>query len=201
MAILYGVSTVVLTAAKLWSMVAFSITFGAIYGGLVSYHSVRIRDFFRERSLNTYPVFLLLAILVSVCEEAYVHILGNSVAVSNIWLDMIIVPGEWSVWFTAWYFLMSRRYFFNGSQVLLIAGLSGLLYEYLGNLYFLANPLGFMVEVPTTVVIYASIFVLPMQLMNFTGDRDSWIKYPAGIFLPYLLSLPMDLFLRSVLGI
>ncbi|MCL7416109.1 MAG: hypothetical protein M8349_08660, partial [ANME-2 cluster archaeon] len=40
------------------------------------------------------------------------------------------------------------------------------------------------------VVVYAAIFVLPMQLIEFNGTNNSKTKYPVGIVLPFILTIP-----------
>jgi hypothetical protein len=48
---------------------------------------------------------------------------------------------------------------------------------------------------PLAVVVYAAIFVLPMQLIEFTGTNDSRMKYPIGIVLPFILTFPAAIIL------
>lgn len=145
-----------------------------------------------------FPVFLLVSIIVSVVEELYVYSLGNQVAVPNIWRDIIIVPGEWTIWFSVWYLYTARKYSFTDGEALFSAGLIGLLYEYIGKGIPLSNPVGFILAIPGTVVIYAAIFILPMQLVNFQGENNNFMKYPVSILLPYILTIPAALLLYAL---
>lgn len=186
-------SLAVLIIENSWSIVIFSVTFIFGYGGMIFYFRKRIRSLFDGLNKMRFPVFIGFALLVSVLEELYVYSLGNKVAVSNIWLDIVIVPLEWAAWFATWYLLVSHKYSFTESQALLSAGLSGILFEYSGKGFLISDPLAMLVFFPTTVFVYAAIFILPMQLIPFTGKRDSKLKYPIGVFVPYISSLPVGL--------
>lgn len=196
---LYILSVIILSIEKAWSIVIYSITYGAGYGGLVYIFRNRIRHFFSGLQRARYPLFILIAILVSVFEELYVYSLGNTIAISNIWLDIIVVPMEWAAWFTGWYFIISRRFSFNEKQALFTAGLAGILFEYSGKGFLLSDPLAIIVFFPIAMVVYAAIFILPMQLIIFSGENNSWLKYPVGVILPFLLSIPVGLLLYFTL--
>lgn len=196
--ICFAVSVTILLVSGELSVAIFAMTFGGGYGGFIFTQRDRIRYFFESRKLDIFPVYITLAILVSVAEEIYVYSLGNRIAVPNIFSDIIIVPGEWAVWFTVWYYFIARRYLFNTGTALFTAGLEGLLFEYLGNGLALSNPIGFIVSIPTTIAVYASIFVLPMQLINFKGKINRWWKYPIAVILPYIFTLPAALLLYAI---
>ena len=183
---------------KEWGTVYFLVIFGCIYGGLVSVFRERISNSFAHLKRMRFPVFLILAAAVSVAEEICVYSLGNRIAVPDIWRDIIIVPGEWSVWFAAWYLIIARKFRFTQGQALLAAGVSGILFEYIGTGLFLSNPVGLLLYAPLTIITYAAIFVLPLQAMDFTGMSESRWKYPVSIFLPYVLSIPAALILYAV---
>jgi hypothetical protein len=51
------------------------------------------------------------------------------------------------------------------------------------------------------VVIYAALFVLPLQLVQFTGENTSWTKYVVGIVFPYVLTIPVAVVLYAVLAL
>lgn len=196
----FPVSVIIIAASGLWHEIEFIALFGICYGGLVYSRRRSIKSFFFRRKLNVFPVYMAIAIAVSVIEELTVYMLGNRVAVHNIWRDIIIVPGEWSVWFATWYLFLARRFWFTDIQMLLSAGAEGVMFEYIGNGLFLANPLGFLVSIPLAILIYAAIFILPMQLMPITGESRTLWKYPISILLPYALSIPMALFLYAITG-
>lgn len=192
------ISTAILVFTRDYGNVIFSLSYGIGYGGLIYLQRARIRGFFSSVKTGRYAVFIFLAIIVSVSEEVYVYSLGNKIAIPNLMLDIIIVPGEWTVWFTTWYFLISRRYHFTEGEALMAAGIGGILFEYGGGLAIIDNPLGFVVSLPVTVVVYAAIFILPMQLIKFEGKRYSYSKYPVAVLLPYLLTIPMTILLYAL---
>jgi hypothetical protein len=194
-AALFAFSMLALSIERAWNIVSYSVTFGVAYGGTVYLLRGKIRSFFSGIGRIRYPAFLALSLVVSVSEEVYVYILGNHVAIPNIWLDIIIVPLEWAVWFSGWYYLISRKYRFTEGQALLAAGLAGILFEYSGKGFLAFNPLAMLIFFPTAIVIYSAIFILPMQSIQFTGRRETWLKYPIGVFVPYLLSIPVGLVL------
>ncbi|MCL7475236.1 MAG: hypothetical protein M8352_04255 [ANME-2 cluster archaeon] len=94
------------------------------------------------------------------------------------------------MWFGTWYLYLSKKYAFTEKEALMTAASTGVLYEYIGTGYFLQNPPGVVLAFPLGVVVYAAIFVLPMQLIQFTGTNNSRVKYPAGIILPFILTIP-----------
>jgi hypothetical protein len=98
-----------------------------------------------------------------------------------------------TVWFDTWYFYLSKNYAYTEKQAILTAASTGMLNEYIGTGYFLQNPLGVVLAFPLGVVIYAAIFILPMQLIEFTGTTDLKIKYPFGVVLPFILTIPVAL--------
>ncbi len=197
----FVISVTILCIGREWTIVAYIITFGLGYGGIIYTQRTGIKSFFIGRGLNRYPVFLALAILVSVLEELYVFALGNRTAVPGIINDIIVVPGEWAVWFTVWYFVIARRYSLGENEALICAGLSGIMFEYIGTGLFLQNIAGFIVSIPTTIVVYASIFVLPMQLITFDGKVGQKRKYIISTVLPYLSSIPATVLLYMLISI
>lgn len=195
----FVVSIIILSITGNWGNVIFSLTFGVVYGGVVYTQRERIRKLLGSINRRRYALFLALAITVSVLEEIYVYSLGNKIAVPDLMLDIIIVPAEWAVWFTTWYFVISRRFLFSEGEALLMAGIEGILFEYSGGLAILGNIPGFLVSIPVTVVVYAAIFILPMQLIKFEGKSSRWVKYPIAVVLPYLFTIPMALLLYALL--
>lgn len=113
----------------------------------------------------------MIAALVSVFEELYVYSSGNRISVPNICQDVIIVPGQWLVWFAIWYLLIALKFSFTTGRALFAAGLEGLLFEYVGTGLIISNPIGFLVNLPQTIVVYAVIFILPMQFIRFSGKK------------------------------
>lgn len=194
----FSLSVILLSLSREWTVVIFALTYGCLYGGTVYFLRDRLRSLFTSLKKGRFALYLLVAITVSVFEEIYVYLLGGKIAVSNIFLDIIIVPGEWSVWFATWYLFSARKFKFTYGQALLAAGLEGIFFEYIGNGLFLNNPIGFVISIPIAVVVYAAIFILPMQLIEFKGETDSLWKYPVAVILPYLLSIPAALILYAV---
>lgn len=189
----------ILFLEKSWDILIYSLTYVLVYGSLIFYFRQRIRSTFSKISKWKFPVFIAIGLLVSIFEEIYVYSLGNKIAVSSIWLDIVVVPLEWAAWFATWYLLISRRYHFTESQALLTAGLTGILFEFSGKGFLVSDPLAIIVFFPSAIFVYAAIFILPMQLIDFTGSRNSWVKYPIGIFVPYLASIPVGLLLYFTL--
>ena len=194
----FSISTVVLTLSQDWGEVIFSLSFGGFYGGLIYIFRRKISSKLELSGTRTLPVFLLVCILVSVFEELYVYSLGNRIAVPNILRDLVIVPGEWLVWFATWYLFISRKFNFTTGQALFAAGLEGIMFELVGTGLILSNPLGFIITFPLTIVVYAAIFILPMQFINFSGKNESLWKYPIAVFVPYVLAIPATFVLFAI---
>ncbi|MBU7012151.1 MAG: hypothetical protein HXS46_15810 [Theionarchaea archaeon] len=191
---------VILGVAGEWSVVAFGVTFGLVYGGVAYRYRKKVKPFFEKINLDNYAGFLLLAVIVTVGEEVYCYILGNQIAHPVLWVDLVLVTVMWWVWFSTWYFFLSRRYYFEEKAALMTAGFTGVLYEFVGTGEIFKNPLGIVVAVPLAVVVYAAIFALPLQLITFTGDITSRQKYVVGSVLPFLLTIPVALGLYLILA-
>lgn len=195
----YAIYAVGMSLSHNWTVLAFSLTFGVGYGGGVYIMRRRIRSVFLRIKTGRFPVFIFISLAISAAEEYYVHILGNRTALANIWLDMIIVPITWIAWMSTWYLFLSRRYGYTEEEILLLSGSTGILFEYVGTGSFLTNPLGFVLSIPATIIVYAAIFILPMQMISFNGINRSWTRYPVSSILPYVLSLPVSLLLYAIL--
>ena len=186
----FGLVILVFSIAREWGVVAFGVTYGLVFGGLAYHFRHLVVPFFKRMGLYNYKGFLLICVIVSVTEETYCYLLGNRIAHPVLWIDLIVVTGLWTVWFGTWYFHLSKKYAFTEKEALMTAAFTGVLYEYIGTGYFLQNPLGVVLAFPLGVIVYAAIFVLPMQLIEFTGTNNSRMKYPVSIVLPFILTFP-----------
>lgn len=192
--------TIILCIAKEWSVVAFGLTYGLGFGGIAYTYRRRVQPFFKKVHLDNYYGFLVLTVIITVTEEVYCYILGNQIAHPVLWVDLLLVTVMWSVWFGVWYFFLATRYYFEEKEALMTAGFTGVFYEFVGTGAILENPFGIVIAVPLAVVVYAAIFVLPLQLIRFTGKRTGKAKYVVGVVLPFVLTIPVALVLYGVLA-
>lgn len=185
----FAVELILIAIAGVWSLLAFAVFWGVGVGAL-GYH---YRDAFargmRSAGLAGFTGFAATVLVVSVAEESLCASLGCTLAVADLWVDLIFVPILWLAWLTAWYFLIARRYRFEPDEALLVAAAAGVLFEIVGNGRVLADPFIALLSVPGAIVVYAAICVLPMSLIEWTGARDTRAKYPIAFFLPYLAAL------------
>jgi hypothetical protein len=115
-----------------------------------------------------------------------------------LWKDIAFCSLVWLPWFAAWYLFLSKRYSFGEKEALLVAASAGVLYELAGS-GLLLSPAAWLLAVPLDVVVYAAIFIVPMQLIDFRGPRTGPAKYVVAPVLPYLLSLPVAVLLIMLL--
>jgi hypothetical protein len=193
-----AVELVIFSNVGSWSMVAFTLVFGFLFGGLAWRFRASVRPAFRRAGLDNIGGFLLLAFWISVFEEVLCYGLGNRVANPILWADIIQVSVTWLFWFATWYLYIAKRYAFSKKEALLVGASVGILYECVSSGTVFGNPLVLLMS-PMVVIIYAAIFVLPLQLIDLKGKDDSAWKYPVGIVLPYLASLPMGVVLAIIL--
>lgn len=193
-----AVELVIFCIVQSWNMVAFTIVFGVAFGGIAWNFRSRIRPAFKRLRLDNIVGFLLLALVISAFEEVLCFGLGNRIANRILWADLVQVCGTWLFWFAAWYLYIGKRYAFSEKEALLVGASVGILYETVSSMTVFANPL-VLLMFPMVVIIYAGIFVLPLQLIDLKGKDDSAWKYPVGILLPYLASLPMGIILAIAL--
>lgn len=185
------IALVLLFLLQSWKILVYSLTFGVAYLFLIFRFRRKIRDSFSGIGKYRFLLFVITAVAVSVLEEIYIYSLGNSIAFPDIRTDIFVVPLEWLVWFSTWFLVISRKYYYTEPEALLTAGITGILFEYSGKGFLVSEPLSILLFFPVTIVVYAALFVLPMQLIDFTGKNNSWLKYPAGIMIPYLLTIPV----------
>jgi hypothetical protein len=174
-----------------WSVGLFALSFCLLFGGLSWKYRRSVRPLMARIGLDNLAGFVLLALAVPALEEAWCWSLGNTVAMPVLWKDILFCALVWLPWFLCWRFVLSKRYRFSEKEALLLAASSGLLYELVGKWAFFANPAGLLLVVPLDIVVYAALFMLPMQLVDFTGERSGPAKYFVAPVLPYLLSWPV----------
>ena len=141
--------------------------------------------------LDNYAGFMLLAIAITFVEETFCYVTGNHIAYPVLWIDLVLVAGMWAVWFSTWYFYLSKKYAYDEKEALLLAGIAGIFYEFVGTGAFLTTPLEALAITPLAIVVYAAIFIWPMQLIDFKGTSESWTKYPVSVLLPFALTFPV----------
>lgn len=183
------------------SIAIFGLTYGIGFAALSLFFKERIKDFLSRQGFRTAFGFFALALLATIFEESYCFFLGNKIAHPNLLIDILFVYTIWLGWFGAWYFFLSKKYKFNEKEALFAAGLSGIMYEYAGKPEFLANPTGILIVAPLAIVIYATLFIIPMQAIDFTGKEDGWTKYIAAMLLPFIISLPIAILDLLVLAV
>ena len=191
MLIWFIVVILALAAAREWGVVVFGLTYGILFGGIAYHFRHRARHFLRRMGFYDYRGFLFLSVIVTVTEETYCYLLGNRIANPVLWIDLVLVTTMWTVWFGTWYFYLSKKYIFSEKEALMTAAATGIFYEYIGTGYIFQNPAGIVLSVPLAMVIYAAIFILPMQLIEFRGTENSILKYPVGVVLPFILTIPV----------
>jgi hypothetical protein len=143
---------------------------------------------------------MLLSIAVTIAEEVFCYVTGNRIANPVLGIDLIIVSVLWSVWFGTWYFYLSKKYIYKENEALLLAGMSGVIYELIGTGVFLRRPIVLAVLTPMAIGVYAAVFIWPMQLIDFTGKKNSLWKYPVSIILPVILTIPVTMALFLVMS-
>ncbi len=198
----FGAVVVIFAIAHNWALVSFALIFGLGFGGLFWAARSRIRPVFEKLGMANFAGFALLAIGVSTFEEVLCWALGNRIANPVLWKDLVLVNGTWLVWYACWYFILAKRYAYQEIEALLLAASAGILYEHVSSGTILANPAGIVIGAPLAIVVYAALFILPMQLVDFQGEDEAGIKYIASLFLPYLLSfavaLPLAILLSAI---
>jgi hypothetical protein len=184
----FGAVVAIFTVARNWALVWFALVFGLGFGGLFWAIRSRIRPAFEKLGLANFAGFALLSVAISTFEEVLCWALGNRIANPVLWKDLVLVNGTWLVWYASWYFFLAKRYVYQEKEALLLAASTGILYEYVSSGSFYSNPAGIVLGAPLAIVVYAALFVLPMQLVGFEGKIDGAGKYAASTLLPYIFS-------------
>ncbi len=106
----------------------------------------------------------------------FCYSVGCNIAQPALWVDLLWVTALWLVWSSVWYLYVARRYAFGEVEALLVASLTGIVFELAAS--------GFIVRNPLAIVTYPATFVLPLQLMDLSGtDRSRW-RHVVGVAAP-----------------
>jgi hypothetical protein len=197
----FGLGLIVMALAGGWSLIVYTVGFAVLFGGFAYRYRSGVKPFFKKHGLNNYAGFLLLSIAVTAGEEIFCHVTGNRIGNPVLAIDLVIVAALWSVWFGTWYFYLSKTYAYEEKEALLLAGIMGVFDELIGTGAFLASPVVLAVLTPMAIVVYAAVFIWPMQLIDFTGRKNSLWKYPASIVIPAVLTIPVAVVLFIIMGL
>jgi len=196
----FCVSVAIMAFVGAWPLVAYVITYAVVFGGLAWKYRDRVRPLFKRLKLDNFKGYMLLAVIVTITEELWCWVLGCTLAHPNILVDLFFVTLLWSVWFATWYLYLARKFRFTEKAALLTAASIGVLFEYATKPEMILNPAVLAVSIPLGVLVYAAIFLLPMQLITFDGKKESWVKYPVSVTLPYLLTIPVAILVYIILA-
>jgi hypothetical protein len=194
-----AVDLIIFAIVQSLNLIAFTVLFGLVFGYVSWTVRGRLRPALKKAGLHNFVVFLLLAFVIGVFEELVCWGLGNRIANPVVWADLLQVCVPWLFWFATWYLFLAKRFAYSEKEALLLGASVGILYEGVSSLSIFVSPLLVVLMAPLAVVIYAAIFLLPLQLIDLKGTDGSLWKYPAGVFLPYLASLPMGIVFAIVL--
>lgn len=193
------IDLVIFAIVQSWNLIAFTVLFGFVFGFISWTFRDRLRPALKRASLDNFAVFLFLAFAIGVFEELVCWGLGNRIANPILWADLIQVCVTWLFWFAIWYLYLAKRFAYSEKEALLLGACVGILYEGVSSLNIFVNPLLVVLMAPLALVIYAAIFLLPLQLIELKGTDKSLWRFPAAIILPYLASLPMGILLAIIL--
>lgn len=110
--------------------------------------------------------------------------LGCNLAQPVLWVDLLWVTAVGLVWSSVWYLYVARRCAFGEVEALLVASLTGIVFELGIPGLIVRNPLAALVLAPLAIVTYAATFVLPLQLMDLSGTNRSRWRYVVGVAAP-----------------
>jgi hypothetical protein len=191
------VALVIFALAQEWTVFIFTLIM-SVFGGLIYWK----KDWLLKKLPTGFVWFILIAAVISILEESLCFTLGCNMADPNLLIDLYIVVPIWAVWFSSWW-LMAKRYKFTQIEALMIAGFNGFLYEYVGTGAVLQDPIGWIIAYPLVSIVYSSIFILPMLMIKFTGERRNVTAFFIAAFLPFALSIPTVVVLgiiRALIG-
>jgi hypothetical protein len=191
----------ILAIAREFVVVIFGVSYGLGFGYLAYRFRHKVRPLFKRFGMDNYWGFILLAMIITVTEETYVWALGGRIAHPILWVDLILVSGMWTVWFSTWHKWLAKKYKWSELEALLAAASIGVLYEYVGTGEILGNPFGLVIAIPLAIVVYAAIFMIPMQLIDFTGKKETTTKWPVSIVVPFIATFPVALLLYVMLSL
>jgi hypothetical protein len=139
--------------------------------------------------------FVLLAVAVTTLEELLVAAVGGRLALEPLWADLLVVNATWFAWMLTWYLVLAPRYVFSEREALLLGGTAGVYFEVLVSRIFLGG-IVVLVWVPVAWVVYAAVFLWPLQLIDRTGTSTGPWRIPMAVLLPIavatVVALPLE---------
>lgn len=167
-----------------WQLIGFVITYALVFGGMVAaVHPITRAGLRRKGRTGPLP-FLLVAVAWSCFEELWCNAFGCKLAISVLWADLVFVSAVFTAWLATWYFVLARRFRFTSGQAIIMGSLMGAFFEVVLPGHLFSQPLAALLITPLAILIYRTLFVVPFAMMEFTGTRETPLKYAAAIVLP-----------------
>jgi hypothetical protein len=168
LAVWFLFSLFILAIVHAWGVVSYVVAFCGLFGGAAWILRSRVRPALRRLGLDGLGGFLLLAVAVSTGEEMLIYLLAGpqALAIHQLGLDLLWIDAIWLGWMLPWFVWVSRRFAFGEVEALVVGSSTGVLFEVVLSRVILAGPLA-LVWVPLGWVVYATVFLLPLQLVDF----------------------------------
>ncbi len=193
-----SISLVIYLLIGEYSIPLFALTYGILYLSFLWYFRDKIRAIFSRYS-DSFTFFVFVSLISVTVEELWCWLAGGTLARSIIWQDLLVVSISWVPWFLVWKYYLSKKFAWSDKEAMLVAGFTGILFELVPKLQIFANLIATIIILPTIIIVYSAVFLLPMLAMNFTGKNNVWYKYPLAIFIPYVASVAFYLFAAVLL--
>jgi len=185
--IIYGwtaVSLAIFAALGAWGLVGFTLSYGVIFGGTMAEAHPMARAVLRSAGRNGPVFFLALAAAWSCLEELWCNGFGCVLAIHSLWADLVFVGAVFTAWLASWRFVLARRYRFRSGEAIILGSLVGVFFELVLPGHFFTQPLGALLLAPLDILVYRGLFLLPMSIIDFSGARETPVKYVAALAVP-----------------
>jgi hypothetical protein len=134
--------------------------------------------------------YIVISVIVTTVEEMLVYAFGGVIALAQpiLWVDLTWVNLVWLAWLLPWYLLIQKFAHFSRWEALMIGGTSGIFFEVILSRVFLGGAILTLMWIPLAWVIYATVFLIPLQLLEFRTGPTSSREVAFAIIVPWAWS-------------
>jgi hypothetical protein len=186
---------------KEYGLVAYVVVFVGLFGVIAYRQRIELGRFLRRIGFAHPLFFSLLVIGLVLFEEYLAYVLAGPEGVmypEHLSINMVLIATFWLAWLLSWKWYIAPKYHFTEREAIMTAGFAGIMYEIIGPMHFL-DAASWLLIAPLSILIYAAVAILPMQLIDFSGQQVSKYKYLIATVIPFLLTWPPALVLYFVL--
>ena len=185
-----SISLLISVLVKSYGLVAYVVVFVGLFGGVFIRYRSHIVGWLRNAGWSSTPKYVLLISIITLIEEWLVLVLAGRAGLmypGHFGVNMLLVLSFLVPWLLTWKLYLLKQYRYSKNEAIMTAGLAGVMYEVL-NPARMMNPAAWLMLTPLSILIYAVVAYLPLQVIEYSGRKQSRIKYLVSVLLLFVVS-------------